>query len=164
MLRSGHGPLTKVFFVFKKVLFQLHWFFGISAGLVLALMVSVSTGWRIASMTDSSPLLRWVDVLLLQGNVLRWHFVSAAVLTTLSDVPWNADFYASEGFAVVPQAEWSDGLRAVMAVDASERWRWQHRRRPRRQLQGRLGLQTLLVMPAPLCVLVLEYQHCFDHQ
>ena len=24
--------------VFKKVLFQLHWFFGISAGLVLALM------------------------------------------------------------------------------------------------------------------------------
>ena len=38
MLRSGHGPLTKVFFVFKKVLFQLHWFFGISAGLVLALM------------------------------------------------------------------------------------------------------------------------------
>ena len=45
----------------------MHW------GLVLALMVSVSTGWRIASMTDSSPLLRWVDVLLLQGNVLRWH-------------------------------------------------------------------------------------------
>ena len=38
MLRSGHGPLTKVLFVFKKVLFQLHWFFGISAGLVLALM------------------------------------------------------------------------------------------------------------------------------
>ena len=38
MLRSGHGPLTKVFFVFKKVLFQLHWLFGISAGLVLALM------------------------------------------------------------------------------------------------------------------------------
>jgi sulfite reductase (NADPH) flavoprotein alpha-component len=27
-----------VFFVFKRVLFQLHWFFGISAGLVLALM------------------------------------------------------------------------------------------------------------------------------
>lgn len=27
-----------MFFVFKKVLFQLHWFFGISAGLVLALM------------------------------------------------------------------------------------------------------------------------------
>lgn len=55
----------------------MHW------GLVLALLVSVSTGWRIASMTDGSPLMRWVDVLLLQGNVLRWHFVSAAVLTAL---------------------------------------------------------------------------------
>lgn len=43
----------------------------------------------------------------------------AAVLTTLSDVPWNADFYASEGFAVVPQAEWSDGLRAVMAEEVA---------------------------------------------
>ena len=55
----------------------MHW------GLVIALLVSVSTGWRIASMTDSSPLLRWADLLLLQGNVLRWHFVSASVLTTL---------------------------------------------------------------------------------
>ena len=55
----------------------LHW------GLVIALLVSVSTGWRIASMTDSGPLLRWVDVLLLQGNVVRWHFISASVLTAL---------------------------------------------------------------------------------
>lgn len=44
---------------------------------------------------------------------------AAAVLTTLSDVPWNAAFYASEGFAVVPQAEWNDGLRAVMAEEAA---------------------------------------------
>ena len=55
----------------------MHW------GLVIALLLSVSTGWRIASMTDSSALLRWVDALLLQGNVLRWHFMSAAVLTAL---------------------------------------------------------------------------------
>jgi cytochrome b561 len=55
----------------------MHW------GLVLALLVSVSTGWRIASMTDSSLLMRWVDILALQGNVLRWHFVSASVLTAL---------------------------------------------------------------------------------
>ena len=55
----------------------LHW------GLVLALLVSVSTGWRIAGMTDDSTLLRWVDVLLLQGNVVRWHFVSASLLTAL---------------------------------------------------------------------------------
>jgi hypothetical protein len=55
----------------------MHW------GMVLALLISVSTGWRIAGMTDSSTLLRWLDMLLLQGNVLRWHFVSATVLTAL---------------------------------------------------------------------------------
>ncbi|QDL29556.1 GNAT family N-acetyltransferase [Stenotrophomonas maltophilia] len=44
---------------------------------------------------------------------------AAAVLTTLSDVPWNAAFYASEGFVEVPEAEWSEGLRAVMAEEAA---------------------------------------------
>ena len=44
---------------------------------------------------------------------------AAAVLTTLSDVPWNAAFYASEGFVEVPEAEWNDGLRAVMAEEAA---------------------------------------------
>jgi ribosomal protein S18 acetylase RimI-like enzyme len=44
---------------------------------------------------------------------------AAAVLTTLSDVPWNAAFYASEGFEVVPEAQWSEGLRAVMAEEAA---------------------------------------------
>ena len=56
----------------------MHW------ALVASLLVSVSTGWRIASMADSNPLMRWVDVLLLQGNVLRWHFLSAAALTALT--------------------------------------------------------------------------------
>ncbi len=55
----------------------LHW------ALVLSLLVSVSTGWRIASMTDSSALMRWVDVLMLQGNVMRWHAFSAVVLVAL---------------------------------------------------------------------------------
>jgi Ethylbenzene dehydrogenase/Prokaryotic cytochrome b561 len=55
----------------------IHW------GLVLALLTSVSTGWRIASMTDSNALWRWAEVLMLQGNVLRWHFISAALLTAL---------------------------------------------------------------------------------
>lgn len=55
----------------------MHW------GVVFALLLSVSTGWRIASLTDGSGWLRWLDVLLLQGNVLRWHFMSAAVLTSL---------------------------------------------------------------------------------
>ncbi|OBU67942.1 acetyltransferase [Stenotrophomonas maltophilia] len=43
----------------------------------------------------------------------------SAVLTTLSDVPWNAAFYASEGFIAVPQAEWGAGLKAVMAEEAA---------------------------------------------
>ncbi len=55
----------------------LHW------GMVLALLVSVSSGWRIASMTDSGAWMRWVDVLVLQGNVEHWHFVSASLLTGL---------------------------------------------------------------------------------
>lgn len=55
----------------------LHW------GLVIALLVSVSTGWRIAAMTDSSVLMRWFDVLILQGNVVRWHFFSATMLVAL---------------------------------------------------------------------------------
>lgn len=42
-----------------------------------------------------------------------------AVLTTLSDVPWNAPFYASEGFAPVPAEAWGAGLQAVMAEEAA---------------------------------------------
>jgi Ethylbenzene dehydrogenase/Prokaryotic cytochrome b561 len=55
----------------------LHW------GLVASLLISVSTGWRIAGMTDSGMLLRWFDALVLQGNVVRWHFISAIVLVAL---------------------------------------------------------------------------------
>ena len=43
----------------------------------------------------------------------------SAVLTTLSDVPWNAAFYASEGFVAAPEAEWGAGLQAVMAEEAA---------------------------------------------
>lgn len=55
----------------------IHW------SLVLTLLLSVSTGWRIATMADSSLWMRWLDALLLQGNVLRWHFFSATALTAL---------------------------------------------------------------------------------
>lgn len=43
----------------------------------------------------------------------------AAVLTTLSDVPWNAAFYASEGFQTLAETSWGDGLRVVMAEEAA---------------------------------------------
>lgn len=55
----------------------MHW------GLVLSLLLSVSSGWRIAGMTGEHVLWRWFDVLILQGNVLRWHFISAALLVAL---------------------------------------------------------------------------------
>ena len=55
----------------------MHW------GLVLAVLLSVSAGWRIASLHESSAIWRWVDALLLQGNVVRWHFFSASALAAL---------------------------------------------------------------------------------
>lgn len=40
---------------------------------------------------------------------------AAIVLTTLSDVPWNAPFYAKAGFVEWPASQWGPGMRAVMA-------------------------------------------------
>ncbi|WP_434030533.1 GNAT family N-acetyltransferase [[Pseudomonas] boreopolis] len=42
-----------------------------------------------------------------------------ALLTTLADVPWNAPFYASEGFRPLPSGQWGPGLRQVMAEEAA---------------------------------------------
>ena len=55
----------------------LHW------GLVAALVFSLSTGWRIAAQTNGGSLLQWIDALVLQGNVVRWHFWSASALIAL---------------------------------------------------------------------------------
>ncbi len=55
----------------------LHW------GLVLALLLSVSTGWRIATLGEGSTMARWVDALSLQGNVSWLHFASATALVAL---------------------------------------------------------------------------------
>lgn len=55
----------------------LHW------GLVLALLLSVSTGWRIASLGEPGTLAGWVDALALQGNVSWLHFASATALVAL---------------------------------------------------------------------------------
>lgn len=38
----------------------------------------------------------------------------AVLLTTLSDVPWNAPFYASAGFREWPVSEWGPGIRKAM--------------------------------------------------
>lgn len=55
----------------------LHW------GLVLTLLLSVSTGWRIASLGEGHTLARWMDAVALQGNVPWWHFASATTLVAL---------------------------------------------------------------------------------
>jgi len=42
----------------------------------------------------------------------------AVTLTTFRDVPFNAPLYAKRGFDVVPESEWTDGLRAIVAREA----------------------------------------------
>ena len=42
-----------------------------------------------------------------------------AVLSTLSDVAWNARFYASEGFREWPAQDWSADMREVMAAETA---------------------------------------------
>ncbi|WMJ70572.1 GNAT family N-acetyltransferase [Stenotrophomonas sp. 24(2023)] len=63
----------------------------------------------------------------------------SAVLTTLSDVPWNAAFYASEGFIVVPPARWRAGMQAVMAEEAALGFPMHLRVVMQRALQGDPG-------------------------
>lgn len=48
-----------------------------------------------------------------------------ATLTTFSEIPWNAAYYARLGFTVLPQAEWGQELRAKVAEEAAhglDRW------------------------------------------
>jgi GNAT superfamily N-acetyltransferase len=40
-------------------------------------------------------------------------------LTTFRDVPFNAPLYAKRGFAIVDEARWTDGLRALVAAEAA---------------------------------------------
>lgn len=48
-----------------------------------------------------------------------------ATLTTFSEIPWNAAYYARLGFAVLPQEKWGPELRAKVAEEAAhglDRW------------------------------------------
>jgi hypothetical protein len=88
----------------------LHW------SLVAALLVSVSTGWRIAGMTSDNVLLRWVEALLLQGNVLRWHFISATLLVALTLAYVSFLFYMGLGGRL------SVRLASLRSPDRQTRW------------------------------------------
>ena len=39
-------------------------------------------------------------------------------LTTFRDVPFNAPLYAKRGYEIVPEDEWTDDLRGVVAREA----------------------------------------------
>ncbi|MFH9294344.1 GNAT family N-acetyltransferase [Streptomyces sp. NPDC017520] len=51
--------------------------------------------------------------------------MAALTLTTFTDVPWNAPYYARIGFRVLAEGELTDGLRAIRAEEAQhglDRW------------------------------------------
>ncbi|MFD4000563.1 GNAT family N-acetyltransferase [Streptomyces rubiginosohelvolus] len=51
--------------------------------------------------------------------------MTALTLTTFTDVPWNAPYYARIGFRVLTELELTDGLRAIRAEEAQhglDRW------------------------------------------
>ncbi|MYR38007.1 GNAT family N-acetyltransferase [Streptomyces sp. SID4944] len=51
--------------------------------------------------------------------------LTALTLTTFSDVPWNAPYYARIGFRVLAEGELTDGLRTIRGEEAQhglDRW------------------------------------------
>ncbi|MFE6702621.1 GNAT family N-acetyltransferase [Streptomyces sp. NPDC057718] len=51
--------------------------------------------------------------------------MTALTLTTFTDVPWNAPYYARIGFRILAEDELTDGLRAIRAEEAQhglDRW------------------------------------------
>jgi GNAT superfamily N-acetyltransferase len=45
------------------------------------------------------------------------HGMAGLTLTTFKDVPWNGPAYERMGFVVIPEDEWSPGLRALVAEE-----------------------------------------------
>ena len=59
------------------------------------------------------------------GEHARTEGLARLTLTTFTDVPWNAPYYRRCGFAVLPEADWTPGLRAVREREAAhglDRW------------------------------------------
>ncbi|MFF5372659.1 GNAT family N-acetyltransferase [Streptomyces sp. NPDC013187] len=51
--------------------------------------------------------------------------LTALTLTTFTEVPWNAPYYARLGFRPLPEADLTPGLRAIRATEAElglDRW------------------------------------------
>lgn len=88
-------------------------------------------GFAAVMMLDGTPHLYEMDVLPEHGrrglgralvlHVARWARVSGFVsvtLTTFRHLSWNAPFYASVGFAEIPDPQLGSELRAAMAEEA----------------------------------------------
>jgi GNAT superfamily N-acetyltransferase len=57
---------------------------------------------------------RLVDVV---GAYAEHQGIGAVTLCTFDDVSWNRPFYEHRGFVVVPEEQWTSGLRAVFDSD-----------------------------------------------
>lgn len=60
----------------------------------------------------------------------------AVVLNTQSDVAWNRPWYEKNGFAVVPEPDWTEGMRTVADQQAADGLDWSSRVHMRRRLTG----------------------------
>lgn len=88
-------------------------------------------GFIIASTIDGDVHINEVDVLPAYGRrgigralveaVCQWakaRGLSRVTLSTQTNVPWNAPFYARLGFEVMPEAEWSAAYHALRQHEA----------------------------------------------
>jgi Ethylbenzene dehydrogenase/Prokaryotic cytochrome b561 len=87
----------------------MHW------GFVGAIMVSIATGWRISSLQEGIYLFKWLDIFILQGNVLRWHFISSSVLVSLVSgyiiFLWKMGFFSRFNISVSSLINPDRGIR-----------------------------------------------------
>jgi hypothetical protein len=79
----------------------------------------------------------------LLGRVAEWaraEGASSLLLSTFSDVPWNAPFYARLGFAVVPLDAYTAAMHSQRQSDAA----------------AGMPLSSRVMMRAPLTALVTD--------
>jgi hypothetical protein len=88
----------------------IHW------GFVGAILASIATGWRISSLHNHFEILKWLDFLILQGNVLKWHFISSSVLISLTFA--YISFLWKMGFL----SRFKLSIHSLKSLDKTIRW------------------------------------------
>ena len=89
-------------------------------------------GYALVALVDGGTYLEQVSVVPEAGRqgmgtalleaVVDWARARgdrAVTLTTFRDVPFNGPLYAKRGFVHVPEHEWTDELRAIIAAQAA---------------------------------------------